>query len=1308
MFIRSQSITIFVVYILSRQLVSVICSSNDLQESSQEIEAQSENGYHVSSKNRRERQVGSLNNDLDDKNAQNDTKKEEPSDEIWSSISADPNEFKSKSSSNEEEDFEVSDSILNASHKSLVQKFSFGSRKSDSLTHSTGSFDQDIERRKEQLKQPKRSNKNNELGSSTSSASNNNNNKQISDKSRISPKLRFFKNYQPKKIYSLTDLLAGKPVKKDQEQHPSTSMKSNETSKSIDKSLTFSELNHMSQTDQLEQALALESYINSPGPPHSLSGHYPPANSPPSLLHHQRHQPFPYSSQSPLMNLNQPFMHPGLLHTSASIGQEASVNHHLHHNPALGLAYGSNIPQAPTHNMDQFHRGPKVGSDASMPMFFASGAPESPPSSLGHSVSFGKAGSINQVSGNKNSTAALSAAAAAVLLGERAKALLNQMSMSNAAAAAAAAAAVAAKNSNLLPENNSSGISNSNSNSTAPTHSPKLRPAASTVVAKEDQSANKTASLFENIESSHWPMSVHQHPSDVLAGAPTMVFEHTDETAPLDFETQLVGSGSVHTRNPADIALDNSGGDDDVSTTFYSEPAAHSAKMTRDLHRHISPPELHHPHPHPHPHPHRHPHSHPHYHRLVHNPMDFYDDTTGESPELYSNVGHQSSGGPPEETGSYGSSYIRPPSPVSHHDNTYPDSIDAIKEKSNAQQRSKGDSKFSKDNLMSLVRDRLSASPTGSTDQIKDLIRELQALTSKGESDTGSGSRKSSDKHGSSSIDFDDYEDLLGPSKDTDDVDRRRALRKKIIARIRAKYERQANKLAQEALSSSDGGSKTDDDSIRIPLHALLLAALDRRASSSEPSSSHIVLPDESDSVNLVQDEQSKYLINNAQRQFAEDTSGLAPLLNATAKMTEATMMSSLPQQQQQQSDQVVKTLLPLSESALAFSTGPLNQSVNVTQLMEDAASITGQPMQQVNVHGTTLGEHQVSNMDNKPQTQTVIMQPFPIQPNKSATKDDKVNGVSSIGGDFDVDEQVELYSRDDRRELEPSWMRRREDQDDYDLPKDSPRARKSRNRSSRRLKTSSSNIDNNATSLPVTNFEEDYEQMDRSARRKLRGKLWRRFKKRPPKRTRTPSEPPTESSYLADGEQFIENVSRDASDRKSSPTDGTDVVERNIASMDPEVSSGEDAEHQRSPERARQDDYDEADDDGDADTGQDNAPVAQRAKRRSRKRSKRRDRKSGPHQTGWRPGTIDDEVSKIEADAREKEGEKKENPTADEDQLEKDETGIVGLSREDDQSGANQPSSQQEDESGERSEVRPSESKGSRTTFKIRSRRRR
>lgn len=1174
MFIRSQSITVFVVFILFRRIASINCSSDK-----QEVEEKSNDGLYISSQ--RQDNSNTPQHDLDYNNAQNETMQEN-TDKDWSNQDGKSSEEVSpsdtiESSDRDKDDFEVSDSILKASHKSLIQRFTYGSRKSDRtlspplLTSLPDT--QDIERRKEphseKLVKNKSSNKNH--GSSNQSEQSEN---EFVKRARNS-KLRFFKN-QSKKIPSLSNLLT-KPKKSQESSRGNDTIKGNGDKIRNKRNKQNSPLSN----EQIEQALALESFMNPLGS-HSLLP-YPPHSSPPGFLPRQHHQVFPFNSHHGLLGPNQhSFLNQNLV---GGLGQEASVNHHLYHNPQvhgtnMALAYGNVLHPTGNAVLNQLQKT----AETSMPAQLASNT---------QNANRGSSGTVS-----KNNTA-LNAAAAAVLLGERAKTLLNQMTMSNAAAVAAAAAAVAAKNSNLLAEanpNNSS--SDASSSSTA-----KVRPATNL-----DSTIQSNTSLLAPpepvINEDTWQsMTLRQHAAnsngEVMALAPTMMLEHTDEAAgPLDFDTQLVGSQTMHSRNPVgDVPGD---GEDDLPAPFYTEDA--NAKMTHAIsHSNLQRPPM----------------------LMPHNPMDFYEDNPAESQEIIPDNYNERQQQPlppvipygvfPMGGNSGGPMHMAPPMNNNHnrHESSYPDSINAIKQKTdsrdddyrshNQDSNDDRDRKHNKDNLINLVRDRLRVSSSANNDQIKELIKELQEL----DLDNDSGRKSSSDK-GSSVIDFDDYEDLLG--KD-DEEDRRKALRRKIIAKIRSKYERQAKKVAKEFFN----GGKSNDDSIRIPLHALLLAALDRRASSSESSNRHIVLPDESESSNLVNDDQSRYIINDAQRQFAEDTSEMGPLLNATKLIESSVIQSSEDQQQSLNPVQQISTkeLLPI-ESSLTLPSGPLSQNMNTSGI-----DISMSPLQMTvdNVQSSNNNNMSIGLASPKPTEQIDAHQQGLTQNNKTR----RAPAKPANEGDFDLDEQAERYSRDDRRDLEPAWMRR-EDYNDHAV---------ANNKRRRRVQNKSNDT------MRFQDFEDDYDQLEKSARRKMRAKFRTRTK-RPSNRSRKPNE----SSYLDDGQRFIDNVTRDASASNNSEVGPTDV-DRNIANMDPE--SGDEKSHSRSDDksarsaRSRSIDYDDDYDDRmSRESGEDDYS-GNDANDRKGTPGKKRSRKEG-HSRSWKPNMIDDEVKRIEADARDKE----------------------------------------------------------------------
>lgn len=188
---------------------------------------------------------------------------------------------------------------------------------------------------------------------------------------------------------------------------------------------------------------------------------------------------------------------------------------------------------------------------------------------------------------------------------------------------------------------------------------------------------------------------------------------------------------------------------------------------------------------------------------------------------------------------------------------TYPDSINAIKEQSG------------RDNeLISVVSNKIDVTDKEQVDQ---LIRELQNLNRRRRKNEGSpeiDSDLDSDSRRVKSFNIDDSDDYKGNRNNDDDEDEQiRLIRKKLLARLNRK------RKAKFESDSDPASSYVSDQAIKIPLHALLLAALDRRMSS----------PSEQTRIVDISDGKNKNTLKNNQISFS------SPIMNAN-NVVETTM----------------------------------------------------------------------------------------------------------------------------------------------------------------------------------------------------------------------------------------------------------------------------------------------------------------------------------------------------------------------------------------------------------------------------------
>lgn len=568
----------------------------------------------------------------------------------------------------------------------------------------------------------------------------------------------------------------------------------------------------------------------------------------------------------------------------------------------------------------------------------------------------------------------------------------------------------------------------------------------------------------------------------------------------------------------------------------------------------------------------------------------------------------------------------------------YPDSINAIKEQSG-----KGGE------LVSLVSNKIS---TSNKDQIEQLIKELQNLNKRkrkndpnleSDSETDSESRR-----GKNSLN-DDYEDYYNKNSNrnnnADDLedDQTKLIRKKLLSRLKGKRRGRV-----EDSDSSD--SYISNHAIKIPLHALLLAALDRRMSSSSEQTRTV----DSSADGRNKNNSGYYYKQLQQQDHAHQGSSSLSQRNNSPTMNTNNFGSSVKAKTSPKLRILDNTgpTKPFNNTGVASNNLSLlrNQDPSVLYLLNNFGfpsmfdSLRGNSSTILGIDSNRAKSENESNSNNSNDNNNGSNQSQPPasttttalvgtnshkalpgrdlagqqeQPNDTKgtrTQESSRKGRRDLGideasdggsrgadneGDFDVDKQINEYSGDKNdNPLEPSWARPRGGIKDRERDK----------------KTS-------------VDFDDDFEDLaSKSAASNNR--------KRVLKRRRLP---PNESTYEQGEDKFLNNLDKDTADS------GNEIDKSTSGIDDPIVPENEDQRVKQKPFNREEDDSrDEDEKDGHSDEEND----GENNERRQQQQRNGHNNGSGAESrtnevVTWKPDMIDDEVAKIEILAKRRRNER-------------------------------------------------------------------
>lgn len=494
--------------------------------------------------------------------------------------------------------------------------------------------------------------------------------------------------------------------------------------------------------------------------------------------------------------------------------------------------------------------------------------------------------------------------------------------------------------------------------------------------------------------------------------------------------------------------------------------------------------------------------------------------------------------------------------------NFYPDSIKAVKERERD------------------VRHKVGASES---DQIERLIKDLQELKRKRATDSEENKRKEHSENAP-----DDYEDLLAANEEEDD-EQIRMLRKKLMARLNSKKDRQRNK------SAASDDSVFHKAAVKIPLHALLMAALDRRMSSSGES----ILVDHKDPRHELTD-------------FGEDLGSLALDQRQLGNFTEPHISNpivGLNGSKLGSSNSAARS----GEDSLSPNAATSNQRVTPLVQLNISQSLTDSIKEKRHDQGNTNDAERTSR--SSPDQSSI---PTTISPTISSLHSPQATQTWpnfrrpdyytwNEKEDFDLNRQVREFSNErGEPRLEPSWV-----------SKQTTLASRGMSHSHPRLHQTAPHVD----------FDDEFDEMDRSTRRKL-------FKRRrlSPGRAKT-----RRRDMDRDEDRFLNRLDREIVD----DDEATDIDKR-VKRIEEPTENGSDSEESAREERQRplkkqgevgSDDEDEERDsmnEPEVKSGDSEFDADEIAAKRSKARSKSKPKKDDK----WRPKVIDEEVRKLEIHA--------------------------------------------------------------------------
>lgn len=554
----------------------------------------------------------------------------------------------------------------------------------------------------------------------------------------------------------------------------------------------------------------------------------------------------------------------------------------------------------------------------------------------------------------------------------------------------------------------------------------------------------------------------------------------------------------------------------------------------------------------------------------------------------------------------------------------YPDSINAIKELNNG---GAGGGENKVRDLAATISSKLSAS-SNNPDQIDQLIKELQNMNKGRQHNEDQASSNSGARRPPKGI-LDDYDELL--SNDDEEDEQIKLLRKKLLQRLRGKY-----KKNNRDKGSGSSESSFQSEAIKIPLHALLLAALDRRMSPSEQSQT--VSPDSSSTDDKNRDVSTTTVgpklqilsetnsAPGATNQLPGANPFFDPLFDGTAKSDQVPFEngtelyqdnlsydpppsntdptpppSNKPEQhlerdrEYQAPNMFILNNIRLPDH-LNLQKGQ-NESAATVLTVERAQHNGGKVMQNSSSNQETPSPRQ---MDEPIYVQQTTRRPLVVRRNdrqltsreqqESTKRRRHLANRHDDSGDFDMNKQVVEFAQERAQVpyLGPDWGVRVKDE-----------------QSNKPIKKTDSSV----------HFDDDFEEMARSTRRKI---LKRR--RRPPKTS-------DDLDKIEDG--FFNKVQRDTSDQNTD-------IEKNISSI--EEASGSAPAEKRSSKRDREriDEGIADEDDAEMDSNDiSQQQIMDEEEVGNGQKSNRGSRTSGSRE--WKPQMIEDEVRRIEDISRNK-----------------------------------------------------------------------
>lgn len=420
-----------------------------------------------------------------------------------------------------------------------------------------------------------------------------------------------------------------------------------------------------------------------------------------------------------------------------------------------------------------------------------------------------------------------------------------------------------------------------------------------------------------------------------------------------------------------------------------------------------------------------------------------------------------------------------------------------------------------------------------------------------------------------------DYEDVMATADDNED-DRVKRIRAKLLGKL----ERKSSSSPMSQRRKSTSRESSDDMNVSIPLHLLLLAALETKPAARHKKSKGDYAMGKNRANNshpeLIIDELNKSLIDASRKEFLESTGDLGNLLTRRRRRLEHQLKQANQADEDEQREQKQSQIDGEEKPEVRYDDEPTSESrMNSTARDYESTSAS------------------VSN--------STVLEPA-LELNRKR-RGNTIGGDTDQDEDFDVDQKVNEYADEKYdRSLEPSWM--------------------SSNKNESPEIVHSIDAETKPGS-PVVDFDEEFEELDARTRRKLIADRKRAIEARKARRRRKQL---SEKDYEANENKFLNDIQKDTSDNVRD----VDITIKSIEDSIPNEPSGDQSasnKRKKKPTNDENDDDSEPDGDGpvpstttheDADSEPDHNDAAGSSKLEQ-----------------WKPSTVDKELHDIEEESK-------------------------------------------------------------------------